>query len=144
MTSRLRRSFYAIFGLLFVTGAVWLALDRWGLRETEFGVEAHPAQPWILRLHGAAAMAGLVVLGVLLPLHVRRGWKADRNRTNGVILLVFCGVLVASGYLLYYAGSDRLRHGSAVLHDVAGLALPLLILAHVLLGRRTRPPKSVP
>jgi hypothetical protein len=76
---------------------------------------------------------------MLLSGHVRFAWRADRNRANGSIFLSAFAVLTITGYGLYYAGSERLRAWTSWLHLVVGLALPILLLIHIFLGKRTRP-----
>jgi hypothetical protein len=135
LSPRHRRWFYATSLLLFASGAAWLALS-W----VRGGADAppHPWQPWLLKLHGAAAMLILLVLGTLIPLHIRRGWKAGVNRLTGALMVGGAALLVLTGYGLYYAGSDRLREFTANVHDILGLAAPLLLLWHILRGRKMR------
>ncbi len=133
---RLRRWFYLVFGLLFASGAGWLVLHAFAQSEGEFGPQPHPAEQWLLRLHGAAAMAALVIFGILLPLHVQHGWKANRNRVTGAVMLGILVVLVLSGYALYYAGNEHLRSLSILVHDAVGLAFPLILVWHIVRGRR--------
>ena len=83
------------------------------------------------RLHGALAMAFLVVLGALYP-HVRDGLKARRNTAWGVALLASLGVLILTGWCLYYLPLN----GVAAVHLWVGVALPLLIFLHAAKGRR--------
>jgi hypothetical protein len=85
------------------------------------------------------AMAILVLIGMLLSGHMKFAWRADRNRANGSIFLSAFAVLTITGYGLYYAGSERLRAWTSWLHLAVGLALPILLLIHVFLGKRTRP-----
>lgn len=120
---------YAVGGILLVTGLAWLVVDRAIWPETG---------TLLLRLHGGAAMAMLVLLGTLLPLHVRFGWRRGRNVASGIFMLATNGILIVTAFGLYYAGSDALRHWTSVLHVVAGLALPALVAGHVALGRRSR------
>ena len=40
-----------------------------------------------MKIHGAAAMAILVLVGMLLTGHVRFAWRARRNRGNGSLFL---------------------------------------------------------
>lgn len=136
---RLRGWIHGTIGVLFITGAVWWALQRWGNVETEFGSTAHPAAPWVMRVHGAAAMLMLLVLGWLVPVHVLRGWRARRNRRSGAGLVAVLGTLTITGWLLYYAGGEKLRAAASALHVWLGLTLPLIIVAHIWLGRRSRP-----
>jgi hypothetical protein len=92
----------------------------------------------MLMLHGGVAMATLMLLGALVPLHVRRAWRSGRNRMTGPIMIVVNAALIATAFGLYYAGSETLRPWISDLHIALGLALPAGLLVHVWLGRRTR------
>ena len=137
---RLRNTFHVVFGLLFLSGAAWWALHRWGQVGGEFGPRPHPLEPWLIRLHGGTAMAVLVLLGLLLPVHVRRAWLVARNRVSGSVMLVLCLLLALSGWALYYAGGEATRAAAGRVHVVIGLTLPVFLLAHIAFGRRSRPP----
>ncbi|HEY4639242.1 MAG TPA: hypothetical protein VIG87_04920 [Candidatus Udaeobacter sp.] len=97
------------------------------------------AKAWTMKIHGAAAMAILVLLGMLLSGHVRFAWRARRNRANGSLFLGAFGILTITGYGLYYAGGETLRAWTSWIHLGVGLALPLFLILHICLGRRTRP-----
>lgn len=92
-----------------------------------------------MKIHGAAAMAVLVLVGMLLSVHVRFAWRARRNRANGAVFLSAFAVLTITGYGLYYAGSEALRAWTSWIHLGVGLVLPILLLVHILLGKMTRP-----
>ena len=62
---RLRAIFYVVFTLLFLSCVVWWIWHTWVPRRGEFGSEPSPWVPWLLKIHGAAAMAALVLFGVL-------------------------------------------------------------------------------
>jgi cation transport ATPase len=119
---------YLVIAVLFITGAAWVAVDRAVWPETA---------TYLLRLHGGAAMAMLVLLGALLPLHVRVGWRRRRNRGSGALMVAANAILVATAFGLYYAGSDALRHWTSDLHIALGFALPLAVAGHVLRGRKS-------
>jgi heme A synthase len=138
LSPRLRVWTYSTFGVLFASGLLWWILQRWSPTETEFGPAIHPAATWLLRLHGAASMLVLVILGILLPLHVRRAWRARKNRFSGAVMLALSGLLVATGWLLYYASGETLRPTASAIHLWAGLGLPLSLIVHIWLGRRAR------
>lgn len=89
-----------------------------------------------MKIHGAAAMAILVLIGMLLTAHVRVAWRARRNRGNGSLLLSALAVLTITGYGLYYAGGESLRAWTGWIHLAVGLALPLILVLHVLLGKK--------
>jgi len=70
-----RFALYGAFAILFVTGAVWLVADR--LKES--GEQWQEIAADLLMVHGGAAMATLLLLGALVPLHVQRSWRAGRT-----------------------------------------------------------------
>jgi cbb3-type cytochrome oxidase subunit 3 len=133
---RLQKYFlYAVLTLLFLSGGAWA---YWNYLRSPGDFETS-AKAWTMKIHGAAAMAILVLVGMLLTGHVRFAWRARRNRGNGSIFLSAFAVLTITGYGLYYAGGERLRAWTSWIHLAVGLALPILLLIHIFLGRRTRP-----
>lgn len=135
LSRRLRITFYAVFGALFLTGVGW-----WGLKLAADAHSEDPGtlQPWLLKGHGAAAMLSLFVLGILYPLHITRGWRAHRNRSTGAGLVAVSVLLILSGYLLYYSGGETTRTTASRVHTYVGLALPLIVVVHILRGRALR------
>lgn len=134
---RLQRYFlYAVLALVFLSGVVWA---YWNYLVASPGDFEMSAKAWAMKIHGAAAMAVLVLIGMLLNAHVRFAWRARRNRTNGSIFLGAFAVLIITGYALYYAGGERLRAWTSWIHLAIGLVLPILLVVHIFLGRRTRP-----
>ena len=128
-----------------MTGLVWWVLHDFMQVRTEFGTGPHPLESWALKLHGLASMISLVVLGTLLPLHVRRGWHSRRNRTSGSGLLAVMLLLTLSGYALYYTSHESIRSLASFGHKWIGLLLPVVISVHIWIGRRTStsvPPTS--
>jgi cation transport ATPase len=121
---------YLIFGLLLITGVVWMFAQA----RLE---EGNQVSSLMLKLHGAGAMAALILLGALIN-HVRKGWKARKNRASGLTLLLVVGFLVVTGYGLYYSGDEQLRTLISQWHAWIGLGLFLLVPAHVLIGRALR------
>jgi len=126
---------YAVLALLFLSGVTWA---YWNYLAASPGDFETSAKAWAMKIHGAAAMAVLVLIGMLLSGHVRFAWRARRNRPNGSVFLSAFAVLMITGYGLYYAGGERLRAWTGWIHLTVGLALPILLLIHILLGRRTR------
>ena len=137
---RLRRlqrySLYAVLALVFLSGVAWA---YWNYLVAPPGDFEMSAKAWAMKIHGAAAMAVLVLVGMLLNEHVRLAWRARRNRANGSVFLSAFAFLTITGYGLYYAGGERLRAWTSWVHLAIGLVLPILLLIHILLGRRTRP-----
>ena len=133
--------FYGIFVTLFVSGLLWWVFHNWFQTNGEFGTTVHPSEKWWLKLHGAAAMGALVIFGTLLPTHVKRAWRARRNRGNGLLMLIVSGLLIVTGYGLYYLGEEKIRALTSWAHTCMGLAFPVLLAAHIWVGRGSR--KSV-
>jgi hypothetical protein len=132
---------YLGFAALLVTGLAWLGLDRWVRVAGDFGPEHHPAQNWMLIVHGTAAYLFLLVAGALIPVHVKVGWSIDKNRTTGVTLASILGLLAVTALGLYYLGDDAARSWSSLAHWVIGIvALPALVI-HVIAGRRGATPQ---
>lgn len=138
LSGRHRTWLHGTFVVLFLSGAMWWVLQRWFQIDNGFGPQRHPAQQWLMPLHGAAAMLALVVVGTLIPLHIKRGWRAKLNRPNGILLIGFVLLLTLSGYALYYSGSEALRNNASIVHTALGLFFPAMLLWHILSGRRSR------
>lgn len=120
----LKAAIYATFAALLVTGAVWLLMGE----ETP-----RPAmRADLIKLHGLGAMVSLVILGQLLAEHVPAGLRAQKRRTTGLLTIGLYAFLAFTGYLLYYAGGERLRSFSSIAHVVAGFAVVPLLLGHCL------------
>lgn len=119
------------------TGVGWYVLNRWFQVEGDFGLEKHPWQPALLKLHGASAFLALIGFGALLASHIPVGYRARRNRLFGVLLLSGLVLQILSGYTLYYAPADWHEAVGSV-HFWSGLSLPALLTVHVILAHRGR------
>ena len=127
-------AFLVIVALL-VSGVAWIAADQ-----LKLGPDGEYWQRWtatLLMVHGSAAMVALLVLGALIEAHMRRAWRARRNRATGVVMLLINACLIVSACALYYNGIEALRPWISNAHIGFGLAMPVLILVHVWIGRRS-------
>ena len=139
LSRRHKAALYFFTLLLLATGLAWWGLDRWAAVPDEFGgLAKHPAQPWMLRLHGAGAFGFLLVFGSLIPGHIHRGWHMRQNRATGLILVAVFSILSLTGYALYYLGEESGRAFASAAHWWIGLASPLLLIAHVVRGHWLR------
>ncbi len=136
LTSPQKGWVYGTFLLLWLSGITWWILHRFAIRETEFGAGTHPAEPWMLKLHGAASMVSLLVLGALIPLHAQRAWPSRINRLSALILSGLLVVLVVTAYGLYYIPDEAVRQVVHWIHLVGGGVLPLVLFWHIRQGRR--------
>lgn len=121
---------YSNLLLSLTTGLGWYVLNRWWQVEGEFGLEKHPWQPALLKVHGAAAFLALIGFGGLLASHISVGWRSKRNRLFGVLLLTDLLLQIVTGYALYYA-PEAWHETVATLHLLAGVAFPVLLGLHV-------------
>ena len=136
---------YGATAALVVSGIIWLVLHYFLTVPGEYGPQIHPLESWMLRLHGAAAMAGLIIYGSLLPVHIRRAWSIRRNIVLGIGLVAIMLLLTITGYLLYYSGDENTRPVISAAHWILGLAVPALLAWHVVSGRmQTRASETPP
>ena len=140
LSPRHKRWFYAVSVTLFLSGAAWVLLD-WLTERNEARADLlRSLKPWMLKLHGAAAMAFLVALGILIPTHIKRAWSARRNRMNGGFFVAVMALLVVTGYGLYYFGDDGWRTAASWIHLILGFGTPALLGLHIWQGRRDSGP----
>lgn len=133
---RVRGSLYALTAVLLVTGGAWWILDWLGALAVSSTWRQTGA--YLLMVHGGAAMLSLMLLGALVPLHVYAAWASGSSRRTGALMLAFNAVLIATAFGLYYIGHEGLRRWTGTLHAFIGFGLPVLLAAHVLVGRRRR------
>jgi len=146
LSSGHRRWVYWTAAAVFGSGVLWLIFHYFLEAEGQFGPSPHPLEQWWLRLHGAAAMVCLLVVGSLLPVHVRRSWHQRRNLPVGIVLATVLLVLLLSGYALYYFGGEQTRVWISTLHWGIGIGSPLVLLWHIASGRRgarDKPPAAM-
>lgn len=125
---------------MWLTGAAWLVLHHFYQVQGDFGREPSPAEPWLLRIHGAAMLAAMVGVGSLFVVHFWRGWNYPSQRLLGVSLLGVVVTLTVTGYLLYYVADDRWREWLSAAHWLVGLAAVFVFGLHYRSGRRLRRP----
>jgi len=126
---------YAAFSILFITGVGWLVSDQ--MKDAVSGESWQATAAYMLMVHGGAAMATLMLLGALVPLHLRHGWRMRRNRITGTLMAACNAALILTAFGLYYFGSDTLRSWTSDVHIGAGLFVPALFCIHVFVGRRS-------
>jgi cation transport ATPase len=133
-----RRVAYAVLALVFASGLAHLLVHDYFPARGPFGPAPNPLEPWLLKIHGAAAMATLVVFGSLVPTHIARFWQLAHNRLPGVLFLAVTLLLIATGYGLYYFGGDELRQLARQAHIVLGAAAVPAFVYHSWRGAAER------
>lgn len=79
-------------------------------------------------------MAGII--GALWSIHMRAGWNRRRNYLTGFILLITMGLLGITAVGIYYLGDEQASVFSSAAHAVMGVAIPLILVIHIVIGRR--------
>jgi hypothetical protein len=125
-----RIALYTIGIGVWLSGGLWLVFHYFLVKEGEFGPTANPLEPWWLKLHGAFAFAAIWIFGLMWGVHITDAWPHKHWRWSGGVLAGVFAFLIVSGYLLYYAGDDRVRPIVSVLHWGIGLACPIFFVAH--------------
>jgi hypothetical protein len=130
-----RLGLYASLAVVAASGLAWLLVHF--SADTAENMTALAGQQWAVRLHVAAALWLLVLLGSLMPLHMRAAWRAGRNRWGGAGLSALMAVLTLTGYLLWYAPEGMARQWAEWLHWAVGCGVPAALVLHIWWGRRT-------
>jgi|JI10StandDraft_1071094.scaffolds.fasta_scaffold15431_7 hypothetical protein len=130
------RSIYAGFAFLLASGLGWLWLHNFVSVAGPFGPTPHPAEPLTVKLHGIIAYAFLLLLGALIPVHLRLGWAGKRSLATGLLTAGAMVLLVLTGLGLYYAGGEELRALASLSHWLIGLAAALALVSHAIRGRQ--------
>lgn len=137
MPKRLRRSFYLVLATSWITGITFFVLSRWMQVEGDFGLEQHPWQSPLLKIHGAAAFLMLMAIGALLINHVPATWRTHRSRGFGLTLVVGVSLMIVTAWSLYYAADEQWRPILGNVHAAIGVTLPLILGIHIWRGRRS-------
>lgn len=131
---RQRNAVDGVGAMLLLSGLAWLAVH--------YGVGAgagrlpHPAEAWLMRLHGLAAFAALLLLGAIAAAHVPAGWRITSEggwpgrRGSGVVLCTLAGLLVLTGYMLYYFAPEPVRPALGWIHAAAGVGMAVVLGVH--------------
>jgi hypothetical protein len=136
MPNRQRAAVYAVLGTLWLSGCLWLLLDEVFSHPGPFGRTPHPWEPAILLIHGIVAIGGMYLLGWVTARHIVRWWPGRLRRWSGGTLSAFLVLLVVSGFALFFVSDDRWQHGSALLHDVLGVAVTVFGIQHWFFAKR--------
>ena len=84
------------FAVLFLSGAVWLIADS--LKDSENGELWQQVAATLLMTHGGSAMITLMVLGALVPVHMRFGWRARKNLSTGIVMATVAAILIVTAF----------------------------------------------
>ena len=133
-----RWTLFAVLATSWISGIAFFIFSRWITVEGDFGPEKHPWQFTVLKIHGGAAFSMMITYGYLLASHVPAGWRTQRHRLMGLVLVGSQGFLIFTAYLLYYIAGDELRGWIALMHAGVGFCFPFLLGGHIYSSYRLR------
>lgn len=126
-----RRGLYLTIAALALTGLPWLAI-HYTLGEGA-GELPHPAEAWLMRLHGLGAFTGLFWFGLITAAHIPRGWRMSgrlrwaRQRSLGLAVTTLMALLALSAYAMFYLLPEAWHPPVGLAHAALGtLLVPLL------------------
>jgi hypothetical protein len=119
------------------TATVGLSGLSWFVLHDVVTDDASDLPHMLLVVHGVSAYALLVVIGSLLPVHVRLGWLRRRNVATGLMLITVMAVLCVTALALYY-GDEEWQAPAKWLHLAFGIGAFVLFPAHAVLKMKRR------
>lgn len=122
---------YAVLSTVALSGLFWFVVHDL------FDSEPNEFLRLLLATHGSSAYVLLLVLGSLLPLHVRSGWRRSKNVGTGLSVVLAMTILLITALLLYY-GSEETRLTARWIHIIVGLLSFAIFPTHVVLGWKLR------
>ena len=125
---------FAVLTSAFVSGTLWFIFDRWVRVQGALGLDHHPAQEILLRIHGIVAYATLLSLGYLLRAHIQPGLKGKRRKKSGLAMVSIFSFLILTALIQLYGPDSAFRDNSGLLHFYVGLSLPVLLGIHLIRG----------
>lgn len=127
----------SVVAALLLTGCLLLpgALETRLAWETPWRLRGDP-QIGVLALHLLASFAMVALIGALWGVHMRAGWRHKKNWRSGLLMSVLVLVLLLSAVGLYYLADEALALDASLVHMAAGLLLPVLLVYHMVKGRR--------
>lgn len=74
-------------------------------------------------LHMLFSYLIILVLGSLVFIHIKSGLNKKKNRTSGFLTVGSICILIFSGLMLLYAGSDLIIKISSLIHVIVGFLI---------------------
>ena len=129
LSRRISTALLATLAALWISGVIWMLLHYVLAAPGEFGVIRHPLEAPILMVHGILAMVALFLLGWFAGRHAGPA-TSGRRVASGWLLTVLTGALVVAGCAQLFLTSATWQSGTAIVHEILGVALLLPVLAH--------------
>lgn len=123
--------FWSVLGLLALTGIALVP----GMLALRFEWEVPAA--WMpdgrilwAAAHGLLAFCTLLLLGSLLPLHVRHGLRQRKNRRTGITMLWTLPLLILTGWGVYYIDNETAARWTSAIHVLIAVPISAFVGFH--------------
>jgi hypothetical protein len=127
----------AITGTLLAASGIVLALFRYVVPVSNpFSVYPHPWWVGVIMVHVLSAPPFFFFVGSVWWRHAVRHWRAGQRRLSGTAVVAVAVFAAASGYTLYFVGSEWVLALTRWLHAGGGLAATVLYAFHAVRGAR--------
>ena len=133
LKSWLRLTIYLLMVVLLITGVLWMSIHFFQWPDAAAPLMEGLPSPWeapLMKIHGAAMLLMIFILGRLSGTHVLLFWRMRRRRKEGAILLAAFGILALSAYLFYYWIPEDWRDYLGWAHGAMGALTALLLAWH--------------
>jgi len=93
--------------------------------------------------HALGAFLSLLVIGALIPMHMRSGLRRRRSVVTGITLIALFSLLAITGLAIYYVSAESMSAWASASHLIVGLTLAIPLTVHVVRGRRFHRQRSL-
>jgi heme A synthase len=94
-------------------------------------------------LHTIFGFLVMMCMGALWTIHMREGWRKNKNRKSGLALNLLLFLLLVSAIGIYYLSDEQALTMASVIHTVLGLSIFILFVQHAYFhavsAKRTKP-----
>ena len=131
-----RWSFNILASATSITGFAYLWMKYFVENSDPFAVVNHPWQSLMLALHVVASPAFILLFGIIFNSHVMKKLRATRlpNRRSGYASLGTFVLMLASGYMLQVATSERWLQALVIVHIASGAVFTVVYVSHLIIS----------
>lgn len=87
-------------------------------------------------IHTFLSFIVLGVIGALMPIHMRAGWRHRRHHRSGLTLFGMTLLLLMTAIGIYYLSDEQTSLYASLIHLASGAGMIMLAVYHILRGRR--------
>jgi heme A synthase len=81
-------------------------------------------------LHTTFGFLTFMFMGALWTIHMREGWRKNKNKKSGLGLIAILFLLLLSAIGIYYLSDDQSLTIASIIHTVLGISILLFFIQH--------------